>query len=85
MNPTHSFLTDGRGKRSHTRLLVMVCVPCLILIPLLVWAGVSIHLKTLAEIPLTITGYIGAANGILLTYAGVKGYHEKDQKAPPSP
>lgn len=68
MNTSSGFLSDG-NKRSHTRLLVMLCVPVIVLLPIVVWAIVSLHTKSLVEIPLTITGYIGAANGIILGYA----------------
>lgn len=72
-----SYLKDSKGKASHTRLLVVVCVPALVLVPLAVWAGVSLHARALVEIPLTITGYLGAANGILLGYAA----HNKQQES----
>jgi hypothetical protein len=65
----HSFLHDAKGKPSHTRLLVMLSVPLLVILPLLIWAFVSLRAGALAEIPLTITGYLGAANGIILGYA----------------
>lgn len=70
------FLTDHKGKTSHTRVLVMLCVPPIVLLPLIVWALVCLHSRAVVEIPLTITGYIGAANAILLGYAGVKGHQE---------
>ncbi len=71
-----TFLFDAKGKASHTRLLVMLCVPLLVLVPLLIWAAISLHTRALAEIPLTVTGYLGAANGIILGYA----VHNKRQE-----
>jgi hypothetical protein len=77
MNP--GFFSDGK-KRSHTRLLVLLCVPVLVLLPLLVWALISVTAHELREIPLTITGYLGAANGIILGYAA----HNKRCEAKPT-
>lgn len=71
----HGFLSDGK-KKSHTRLLVVLCVPALVLVPLILWAAVSYSRGQLQEIPLTITGYLGAANGIILGYA----MHNKRQE-----
>lgn len=78
-----SFLADSRGKKSHTRLLVVLCVPAIVLVPLFAWLAVSLMHGTLAELPLTITGYIGAANTIILGYA----VHNKreETKAAPAP
>lgn len=78
-----SYLSDSKGKKSHTRLLVVVCVPMLTLLPLFIWAGISVFNRTLVEIPLTITGYLGAANGILLGYAGFK--TSQETKGPTTP
>lgn len=80
---TPSFLTDSSGKRSHTRLLVMVAVLPLVLVPLAVWAILSLRSGILSEIPLTVTGYLGAANGIILGYAGFKASNET--KPPTTP
>lgn len=76
----HGFLTDGK-KKSHTRLLVMLCVPALVLVPLILWAIVSCVRGALQEIPLTITGYLGAANTIILGYA----VHNKRQEKTSTP
>lgn len=81
-NETTGFLCDGK-KKSSTRLLVVLCVPALILVPLAVWAITSLHGQTLNEIPLTITGYIGAANGIILGYAAHAKTQEKKTPATP--
>lgn len=74
MNITN-YLHDGK-KQSSTRLLVIVCVPALVIVPLAIWAAVSISKGSLQDIPLTITGYLGAANGIILGYAA----HNKRQE-----
>jgi hypothetical protein len=78
---TPSYLTDSSGKPSHTRLLVVVTVLPLVLVPLAVWAILSLRSGILAEIPLTITGYLGAANAIILGYAGFKSSNENKPTA----
>ncbi len=62
------FLSDGK-KSSHTRLLVMLCVPALVLIPLLVAAWQAITQGVAMKIDATVPLYIGTANGIILGYA----------------
>ena len=60
----------------------MLCVPAIVLVPLGIWAVVSFTKGALQPIDLTITGYIGAANGIILGYAGFnKSQETKDAKA----
>ena len=76
------FLSDHKGKSSHTRLLVMLCTPVLVLVPLLVWAGLSVAKSQLLAVDPTIPLYIGTLNGIILGYAGVKGSQEKKADAP---
>jgi hypothetical protein len=70
------FFTDSSGKPSHTRLLVAICVPILVLLPLSIWAYISIVKLTFVPIDATIPLYIGTANGIILGYAGFKSVQE---------
>lgn len=62
----------------------MLCVPALVLAPLVVWVFVSMTRGALQEIPATLPLYIGTANGILLGYAGVKS-HQETKMPPPAP
>jgi hypothetical protein len=80
---TQGYLTDASGKPSHTRLLVAVCVPLLVLVPLLIWAYLSLKKEAFLTIDATVPLYIGTANGILLGYAGFKSTQEPD--APKQP
>lgn len=73
---TPGFLTDAAGKPSHTRMLVLLCVPALVLIPLLVWAYLCLSRGVMVAIEPTVPLYIGTANGIILGYAGVKSHQE---------
>ena len=77
-----SFLTDANGKPSHTRLLVAVCVPLLVLVPLAVWAFLAVSKGQFLAIDPTVPLYIGTANGIILGYAGYKAYNEPDPTPP---
>jgi hypothetical protein len=81
---TPGFLTDAAGKPSHTRMLVILCVPALVLIPLVIWAILSISKGALLDVPATVPLYIGTANGIILSYAGLKS-HQETQLAAVSP
>jgi len=76
------FFHDRSGKLSHTRLLVILTVPAIVLLPLFIWAALSIAKIQMMEIPLTVTGYLGAANAIILGYSGVKSYQEKGASSP---
>jgi len=85
-NKNHGFLTDGHGKPSHTRLLVVLCVPVLIFTPLFVWVYICISKLTFVGIDATVPLYIGTANGIILGYAGFKSTQETSiQSLPPPP
>jgi len=75
-----SFLTDSTGKPSHTRLLVSLCVPILVLVPLIVWAIICLNKLTFVGIDATVPLYIGTANGIILGYAGFKATQESSKK-----
>jgi hypothetical protein len=81
MNLTTGFLTDCQGKRSHTRLLVVVCVPLLVLVPLAIWAFLCLQKGQFLPIDPTVPLYIGTANGVLLGYAGVKSSQESKTPA----
>ena len=83
MNP--HFLTDSSGKPSHTRLLVAICVPLLVLVPLAVWAYIAIVKLTFVPIDATIPLYIGTANGIILGYAGFKSVQENASSSANTP
>jgi len=83
MNP--HFLTDSSGKPSHTRLLVAICVPLLVLLPLGVWAYIAIVKLTFVPIDATIPLYIGTANGIILGYAGFKSVQENASSSTNTP
>ena len=78
---TQGFLTDSTGKPSHTRLLVALCVPLLVLLPLVIWAFLCVLKAAFLPIDPTVPLYIGTANGIILGYAGVKGYQETQTAA----
>ena len=71
-----SFLTDAAGKPSHHRLLVAVCVPPLVLVPLAVWAILCLQKGELIPISPTIPLYMAGANGVILGYAGYKAAQE---------
>jgi hypothetical protein len=77
-----SFFRDHGGKHSLTRLLVAVCVPFLVITPLVVWALVCLHKHEVADLPNSVTGYIMGANGIILGYAA----HNRrvETKTPPA-
>ena len=76
----NGFLSDSTGKKSHTRLLVSICVPILVLVPLSVWAYLSLIKLQFLSIDSTVPLYIGTANGIILGYAGFKATQEPDPK-----
>ena len=61
---TQGFLTDSTGKPSHTRLLVALCVPLLVLLPLGIWAFLCVLKAAFLPIDPTVPLYIGTANGI---------------------
>lgn len=58
---------DGENP-SSMRLIAVLCVPALLLVPLFVWAGLSIRARALLEFPATVTGFIGAALTPTLTF-----------------
>lgn len=70
------FHTDASGKPSHHRLLVTLCVPLLVLVPLAVWAWLSCSKGQFLAIDATVPLYIGTANGVILGYAGYKASQE---------
>jgi hypothetical protein len=78
------FLTDSNGKSSSTRLLTLLCVPAIVLGPLAVWAALCLHKGAMVPMDPTIPLYIGTANGIILGFAGVKGYQETQIAAQPT-
>ncbi len=80
---TDGFLSDGK-KRSHSRLLVMICVPPLVLIPLLSSLVISILNHEPMKIDPTIPLYLTAANGIVLIYAGYKQSQETKTAVQPT-
>jgi hypothetical protein len=63
------FLHDGKGKPSHTRLLVILCVPLLVLVPLVAAAVLSFMKGEPMRIDPTIPLYLTTANGLILGYA----------------
>jgi len=75
----NGFLSDSTGKKSHTRLLVSICVPILVLVPLIVWATICLTKLTFIGIDATVPLYIGTANGIILGYAGFKATQESSK------
>jgi hypothetical protein len=79
-----SFLTDCNGKPSHTRLLVMICVPLLVLIPMVVWALLSIRHGVMVVFEPTVPLYVGSASSIVLGYGAFKAYQEP-VAPPPAP
>lgn len=79
-----NFLSDAKGKPSHSRLLVVLCVPLLVLVPLFVaaWIAVTHPESGGMKIDATVPLYIGTANGILLGYAA-HNKREETKVAPP--
>lgn len=77
------FLSGPDGKQSHTRLLVVLCVPVLVMLPMGIWAFLCVQKGVFLAIDPTVPLYIGTANGIILGYAGVKGYQETQIAAQP--
>lgn len=80
MNPS-GFLHDNKGKASHARLLVMLCVPILVMAPICIWIYLCIAHAAMVSIDPTVPLYIGTANGIILGYAG----YNKNQESKPTP
>jgi hypothetical protein len=69
MNTLCSFLGRAMGdgeNPSSARLLAVAVVPAAILVPLLVWAALSVHTRALLEFPGSVTGFVSAANAPLL-------------------
>jgi hypothetical protein len=64
-----NFLKDAKGKTSHTRVLVVLCVPLLVLVPLFVSAWLAITKGAGMAIDPSVPLYIATANGIILGYA----------------
>jgi hypothetical protein len=78
------FLTDCNGKSSHTRLLVMLTVPLLVLMPLAVWAILCLRHGVMVAIEPTVPLYVSSATSIVLSYAGFKAYQEPVAPPPPA-
>jgi len=70
------FLSDGK-KPSHTRLLVMLTVPALVLVPLLTVTYLAIFKEKPFAIDPTVPLYIQTANMVVLGYAA----HNKRQES----
>jgi len=56
---------DGENP-SSARLLAVAVVPASVLVPLGVWAALSLHARALLEVPGSVTGFVSAANAPLL-------------------
>lgn len=58
-------LSDGENP-STSRLIAVVCVPAIILIPLMVWGVLSLYSLQLHEFPASVTGYTMSAATLVL-------------------
>ena len=56
---------DGENP-STSRLIVVATVPATILLPIFLWAGLSLHAHTLVEFPASLTGFVTATDTIVL-------------------
>ena len=56
---------DGENP-SSARLIAVLCVPTVVLVPLAVWALLSLRAGELREFPGSITGFMAAANTLVL-------------------
>jgi len=61
-----SALSDGTNP-STSRLLVMLCVPVSVLLPLFTWMIMSIASKKLLEFPASTTGFVMSTTTLLLS------------------
>ncbi len=56
---------DGENP-SSARLIAVAVVPLSILLPMIVWAALSIHARQMLEFPGSVTGFVSAANAPLI-------------------
>lgn len=61
-----SALSDGTNP-STSRLLVMLCVPAAVLLPLLTWISLSLAAHKLLDFPASVTGYVMSMTTLLLS------------------
>jgi hypothetical protein len=86
MNTLFSFLGRAMGdgeNPSSARLIAVAVVPLSILVPLLVWAVLSVHARTLLEVPGSVTGWVSAANAPLIALLHFNKRIEARQDAAP--
>jgi hypothetical protein len=66
---------------SLARLLSLVTVPLVVLVPLTIWAVMSIHARALLEFPGSLTTFIGAVNTFVLGHQFLNKREETAQAA----
>ena len=74
-------LGDGENP-SSSRLLALVCVPALVLVPLIVWAVLSLVAHSLLEIPGGVTAFVGATVSPMLAFVHLQKREETKSGGP---
>lgn len=60
-----SALSDGTDP-STSRLLVMMCIPFIVIAPIMTWIVMSIVSKKMLDFPASVTGYVMSMSTLLL-------------------
>ena len=72
---------DGENP-SASRLIAVATIPLLLLVPLFVWAWLSLKSGAMAEFPGTVTGFVASALTPMLTFLHLNKREETKQAAP---